>query len=42
MKEIEQTIFIEPTDDEPFGCEIILYEDGTSERIVYDECGNKI
>lgn len=42
MKEIEQSIFIEPTDDEPFGCEVILYKDGTSEHIIYDECGNKI
>lgn len=42
MKEIEQSIFIEPTDDEPFGCEVILYKDGTSEQIIYDECGNKI
>ena len=42
MKEIEQSIFIEPTDDEPFGCEVILYTDGTSEQIIYDECGNKI
>jgi len=33
MKEIEQSIFIELTDDEPFGCEVILYKDGTSEQI---------
>ena len=41
MKEVEQNCFIE-LEDEPFVIEIVLYDDGTSEQIVYDECGNKI
>lgn len=39
-KEIEQSIFID--DEDGFLVEVILYNDGTSEQIVYDECGNKI
>lgn len=42
MKEIEQSIFIEPTDDEPFGCEVILYKDGTSKRVLYSEDGKLV
>lgn len=41
MKEVEQSIFIE-LKDEPFIIEVVLYEDGTSEQVVYDECGNRI
>ena len=40
-KEIEQSIFIEDEDD-GFLVEVILYKDGTSEQVVYDECGNRI
>lgn len=40
-KEIEQSIFIDDEDD-GFVVEVILYKDGTSEQIVYDECGNRI
>lgn len=39
-KEIEQSIFID--DEEGFLVEVILYTDGTTEQIVYDECGNRI
>lgn len=41
MKEIEQSIFIED-EDEGLVVEVILYKDGTSERVIYDECGNRI
>lgn len=41
MKEIEQSIFIDD-DEEGLVVEVILYKDGTSEQIVYDECGNRI
>lgn len=41
MKDVEQSIFIE-LEDEPFIIEVVLYEDGTSEQVVYDECGNRI
>lgn len=40
-KEIEQSIFIDDEDD-GFVVEVVLYKDGTSEQVVYDECGNKI
>ncbi len=40
-KEIEQSIFIDDEDD-GFVVEVVLYKDGTSEQIVYDECGNRI
>lgn len=40
-KEIEQSIFVDDEDD-GFVIEVILYKDGTTEQIVYDECGNKI
>lgn len=40
-RQIEQSIFIE-LEDEPFILEVVLYKDGTSEQIIYDECGNKI
>lgn len=40
-KEIEQSIFVDDEDD-GFVIEVILYKDGTSEQIVYDECGNRI
>lgn len=41
MKEIEQSIFIDD-EEEGFVVEVVLYNDGTSEQIVYDECGNRI
>lgn len=41
MKEVEQNCFIE-LEDEGFIIEVVLYDDGTSEQIVYDECGNRI
>jgi len=41
MKEIEQSIFVDD-EDEGFVVEVILYKDGTSEQVVYDECGNRI
>lgn len=41
MKEIEQSIFIDD-EEEGFVVEVVLYDDGTSEQIVYDECGNRI
>lgn len=40
-KEIEQSIFVDD-EDEGFVVEVILYKDGTSEQVVYDECGNRI
>lgn len=40
-KEIEQSIFIDD-EDEGLVVEVVLYKDGTSELIVYDECGNRI
>ena len=41
MKEIEQSIFIDD-EDEGFVVEVVLYDDGTSEQVIYDECGNRI
>lgn len=40
-KEIEQSIFVDDEDD-GFVVEVILYKDGTSEQVIYDECGNRI
>lgn len=40
-KEIEQSIFVDD-EDEGFVVEVILYKDGTTEQVVYDECGNRI
>ena len=37
----KEQYFIE-LEDEPFILEVVLYKDGTSEQIIYDECGNKI
>lgn len=41
MKEIEQSIFIDD-EEEGFVVEVVLYDDGTSEQVIYDECGNRI